>query len=194
MLRKIVDMPIGEARYIVLKSLDTHDEIGELILQSHPDAMVVVNEIIGNVLAASLRGGGGVSAFEFQDRNYIHTFIAMTKELPSYMLLDINCVAWDSFLNGWLIIGDQYQELLDKAIDCCGQDTAEIKEYTKLSYELRNALDGVVRLIEIGNGYIDLLQATSHLLREMQTWGDARPTSIKMSEAYLQALDFYKKD
>ena len=69
-----------------------------------------------------------------------------------------------------------------------------MQDYVNASAELRQSLDCVVRLIEIGNGYIDLLQATILLLNEIKTWGDARPTSLKMSEAYLHALDFYKKD
>ena len=75
MLRKIIDMPIPEARYIILKSLDTRDRTGVLIMNCRRDALNIVSTMINNILNATTLGSGGLNAFEFQPVSDILAFI-----------------------------------------------------------------------------------------------------------------------
>lgn len=193
MIMQIKNMSYGDARYIILKSLDTRDEIGIILLNDYPQLLNTMGEVSKVIESAMSCGDGGLGSVQYPDFSIIYTLKEITNSMPSYMLRDFNCMAWEDFLNAWLCICDNFCDIIKDKVTQEPENRPEFDKYLHSIIDIQQGLGAIIRLITVGLSYIDLINATSSILDEVKTWKDSRPTSLRLSEAYLQALDFYKE-
>lgn len=191
MVNKIKHMNFSDARYIILKSLDTRDEIGEIFVKEDSQLTTVIATICSNLEMAMMAGEGGLAAMSLPEIEHIRLLVNITQKMPCYLLQDISSPLWEDFLSAWICLIENFTSAIFQKIgDIEGPVEDELRREANT---LLNSLNTVDRLINCGIAYVDLIQATTHLLQEIKTWSNVKPTSVKLSEAYLQALDFYKE-
>lgn len=193
MIMQIKNMSYGDARYIVIKSLDTRDEIGTILLRDHPQLLNTMGEVSRIIEEAMSCGNGGLGGVNYPSPDVFRDLEVVTNTLPAYMLRDIVNPAWEDFLNAWISLCDNLCNIVHAKIENEPDDNPCFNDMLNTMIEIQKGLGSIMRLIEVGVSYIDLINATSRILDEVKTWKECRPTSLRLSEAYLQALDFYKE-
>lgn len=191
MIFNLKEKDFGESRYIVLKEIDTVGQIGRLLINRNDALMQSIQEMTYNMEKAYLPECGGIAAFELPHIQCLYDIIGATEALPSLILQDLHA-NWDDFLSAWLCLITNYCKIIVEKIEL---DPAQerAKQCAENLSRLDRAIESIVRLFEFGLTYMDLINASRTLVEEIKTWGDARPMALKLSEAYLNTLNFYKE-
>lgn len=190
-VNEVKKMNFGDARYLILKSLDTRDAIGSLLIKYSPQLLNTVGKVCNSLEEVMMAGEGGNALFVIPDENELISIIEITRAMPCFMLQDIACPLWSDFLSAWICLIENFGGAILQKVD--GIEGPYEDKMRDTVGDMFQALTSIERLITCGNSYIDLIQATNNLLNEIKSWANTRPTSLRLSEAYLQALDFYKE-
>ena len=190
-VNEVKKMDFSDARYLILKSLDTRDAIGSLLIKYSPQLLNIVGKVCNSLEEVMMAGEGGNSLFEIPDDSELRAIIQTTREMPCLMLQDVSCPLWSDFLSAWICLIENFGGAMLQKVD--GIEGPHEDQIRATVGDMFQALTSIERLITCGNSYMDLIQATNSLLNEIKSWNNSRPTSLRLSEAYLQALDFYKE-
>ena len=192
---KVFEFP--EARYILLKELDTKGPIGRLLLNALPH---LANNVMGmadmiNCVHCAQPGeyipqrGDGVS---------VHEFVAVGEILPG-LILTHSELNWNDFISAYCAFVHEYVQAMTHNYDVRESDGTPLTDEERCFFEqsrndlriLQNAVMPTLKLVELGIGYTELLQASSKIVEELQSWRQSRPTSLRLSRAYLDALGIH---
>lgn len=190
MLQKIENMDFGAARYAVLKSLDTRDEIGREILRHAPHFLNTMLSICDLIERCEIEEVHPVDIGEIKPVQYSDLNCILSK-LPMFVLLNSE-YNWDSFCSGLILLISNFLEIQEQVLPIFDEESKQSEQFKIKT--LKDSLAAVIRLVEIGSGYTELLQATSYLLSEIRDWKHASPISTQLSRAYLEALNYYPKE
>lgn len=185
------DFDIFQARYIILKELDLRGPIGELLLRKHHNLLHETSELFA-MIESSMNPESGMANAEPLPLEYLYTMEHVTCDLPSLMLSNEGIAIWGDFVNAWLTLMDNAIALHQQLVENMdGPEIDRVKEaYYKVLDDIRFGIGSAVRLVEFGISYHELMLAGKRLLDEMNTWHQARPVSLQLSDAYLEALKF----
>lgn len=109
MLHKIEKMDFGAARYAVLKSLDTRDEIGKSVLRHAPhflDTMLSICDLIEKCEVEEVHplDIGEIKTVQYSDLNQVLI------RLPSLILLNSE-QNWDTFCSGLILLVSNFLDI-----------------------------------------------------------------------------------
>lgn len=189
MILSLKEKDFGEARYIIMKEIETVSPIGKILIDRDSRIFEIMDLITYNMEKSYHPEEGGIAAFELPDPHFLNSLIYITETFPSLILQDLH-INWDDFASAWLTIMANYCKILEEKI-ALEFNPETVQLYQDLNHHLDQAIESIIRLFEIGITYIDLINSSRGLVEEMKSWGEARPTSLKLSEAYLNALKFY---
>ena len=191
---KVFEYP--EARYIVLKELDTKGPIGRLLLNIVPDlanTMMGMSEMINCIHCAQ----PGEYIPQQGNAPHIDHFIAVSEALPSLILV-YSELDWNDFISAYCAFLHEYITAMRcnyEVEEGAEHLTDDERHFFACGHEQLNALENtiapVLKLVEIGIGYTELLQASGRMVEELQSWRQSRPTSLRLSRAYLEALGIH---
>jgi len=198
MLNKLKEYSYGDARYIVLKELDTRGPIGDFLLNFQPHYATLVmqmGEFIDtwdsqmDALPPSIMEIPGIQDQDFQ------TICAMHEMLPDFILLHSE-LDWNTFISAYLTFLSVFVNL---TIDILHhyetpENTAEMQDLVSRIQHYVSSLDSTLRLCELGAGFSDLLHASQNIVRELQGWKQSNPSAVRLSQAYLKAIGFMPED
>lgn len=191
---KVFEFP--EARYLILKELDTRGPIGQLLLNI--DARLA-NTVMGMAedidLVHCAQPGEYVNV---QNETPVNQFIYISDMLPS-LILTHSELDWNTFISAYCAFIHEYVEAMHHNY-AIKEELNEVPEDERCFLdhkrheldELRQAVMPTLKLAEIGIGYTELLQASSTIAEELKSWRQSRPTSLRLSRAYLEALGISK--
>lgn len=188
MIFNLKEKDFGDSRYILMKEFDTVGPIARIIYDRYPMMRRAVAEAMYTMEIVYLPERGGLASFNLPDFQMLWELCGTTESMTSFVLQDLG-LQWDDFLSAWMSFITNYCKIL------CDKLEFEENEVLKNEYEvivknIDNAISGLLNLFELGISYLDLIQTSRKLLEEMKAWGDARPTAMKLSEAYLNTLNF----
>lgn len=183
-----------EARYLVLKELDTKGPIGRLLLNAVPNlanSMMGMSEMIDRIHCAQ----PGEYIPQHGDSLHTNEFIIINEVLPSLILVHSE-FNWNDFISAYCAFIHEYIACMRCNYDVRESDgtpmTDEEHHFFECGHNDLNVLEETVlptlKLAEIGIGYTELLQASGRMVEELQSWRQSRPTSLRLSRAYLEAL------
>lgn len=186
MIDKFIEMTYGEARYEVLKELDTRGPIGSLLQKNCPDLLSTM-EFVCRQLEKVM-----TEDFKIQDLGNIPMNIKETLEsilasYPIFILLHSE-YNWNTFTSGLILLIKNYNNVALEFYRTCNQEEDWIKQEYKYLARMQELIDATINLINLGAGYLDLLQASAIIVEELKTWRKSRPASMKLSESYLKSL------
>lgn len=200
MLNKVEEFNFGQAKYIVLKELDTFGPIAkELLAKDLRNLNVEMMEICDRIELIQTwdKQGALPTSYHIEDRHF-YCFISLGEVLPSLVLLrsELN---WNTFIGGLLIIADEYCKCYAELTNIVFEEESKketsnempcIEDNINRLQDIKNSFDAIKVLLEIGVGYTELLKASFDIARELKTWRNSNPASIRLSQSYLKALDF----
>lgn len=192
MTEQLRTMTFDQARYAVLKALDLREGVGEYLLRDYNILYEFMSQVIDKMAATVNPGYGGLANFEIPTYEEINRLVEVTRLLPSYMLRDDVVGRYDDFIAGWVTLMNAYCDIAFQKLEQENQEDQRIMDTKRHISELGEAVISIEHLVQVGLCYIDLFKATSEILDEIKVWRESRPTSLRLSEAYLEALDFYK--
>ena len=186
MIDKFVEMAYGKARYEVLKELDTRGLMGQLLLKSYPDLLTTM-EFICRQLEKVM-----TEDFDIQDlgnipANIKETLQSLLNSYPIFILLHSE-YDWNVFTSGLILLIKNYLNAELEFYHTCNQEDEWIKQEYVYLMNMQKLIDATMNLINLGAGYLDLLQASAVIVEELKTWRKSRPASMKLSESYLKSL------
>ena len=171
MLNKLENMNFGTARYAVLKSLDTRDEIGRSILRLAPhflDTMISICNLIERCELEEVHplDIGEIKPVQYSDLNCV------LPKLPMLVLIHSE-QNWNFFCSGLVLLINNFLDIQEQVLPIFDEES-QASEMLKIKI-LRDALSAIARLIEIGAGYTDLLKAAAYILDEIRDWKHTSP-------------------
>lgn len=197
-------MTYPEARYAFLKELDTRGPIGRLLLIEIPqltNSMMRAAEFIDTI--ATLEEHQYVDCGI--DNDVRVAFCQIGERLPRLMLLESE-LDWNTFVNAYCAFMFEYTKAIRYNADlvlCNAEkehpESAEelilhANDAMHMADEIEYLIKPALRLIEIGIGYTELLEASAHIVEELRSWQQSRPASLRLSKAYLDAMGIVSKE
>ena len=107
------------------------------------------------------------------------------------MLQNLASPTWEDFLSAWVSLMGNYIGVVMARVE--NEEFGDKESLIQTLMNIGESCEAITQLVEIGISYIDLLNASRQLVDEMKTWQNSRPTSLKLSEAYLDSLNFNRK-
>lgn len=178
-------MTYGEARYEILKELDTRGPVGSFLLSRHQDLTSTVEHICRYLEKAMTPEVEAKDIGNFPGN--IKTNIEyLLLRIPTYLVV-YSELKWDTFCSALFLLVDNYLSAGETFLETCGEDDWVKNERTYIN-RMREQLSAILRIIDIGAGYTELCVASSQIVEELKTWSRSRPAAFKLSEAYLKSL------
>lgn len=209
MLSKMKEMNVGQARYVVIKELDTRGPIGQLLLNLDPqltstmmnlcEAIFETDNWLGEcdkICEANNNGAGQAypdpPTFLGFDNRYVQIIMTIADVLPAYTLM-YSELDWDTFCSAFATIIDNYISVVMAGIDRANFPSEHREEHERNAQMLSQCLNPIYKLVEIGAGYEELLRASAKLVQQMKSWEQSAPSPVRLSQTYLESLGFYTK-
>lgn len=185
MLNNFVQMTYGEARYEILKELDTRGPIGSFLLSRHQDLTATVEHMC-RYLEKAMTPDTDPKSFGNFPNNVKCSLEFLLLRIPTYLIV-YSEYEWNKFCSALFLLVDNYLNAGESFVATCGDDewTKAEKNYIQ---RIREQLSAILRIIDIGAGYTELCRASSQIVEELKTWSRSRPAAFKLSEAYLKSL------
>lgn len=191
MIMNMRAMEFGEARYIVLKELDTRGDVGSKLLKHNHELLNIVEKVCSNLEASFSPQMGGLAAVDIPNNWELEVLLQISTAFPSYMLQNLASPTWEDFLSAWVSLMGNYIGVVMARVE--NEEFGDKESLIQTLMNIGESCEAITQLVEIGISYIDLLNASRQLVDEMKTWQNSRPTSLKLSEAYLDSLNFNRK-
>ena len=133
MLKNFVQMTYGEARYEVLKELDTRGPIGSFLLSRHSDLTAII-EYMCHYLEKAMTPDIEIKSLGNFPNNIKHGLENLLLRLPTYLTV-YSEYKWDTFCSALFLLTDNFINAGESFIVTCGTDTdnwvKEEKEYVQ---------------------------------------------------------------
>lgn len=203
MFNKMKEMTLGKARYTILKELDTRGPIGQLLLSLDPqmsstmmnlcENLFEIDAWLGAIEAARQSGEAAPQPPQLGfDDHAVATFMTITGALPTFILL-YSEMDWNTFCSALMTLVNSYVNVMMGALEAVGCGQEEMNDQSSKADSLMMSMDPVMKLMELGAGYEDLLRASNKLIEQMKAFNQSSPSPVRLSEAYLKSLGFYTK-
>ena len=190
MLNKLQNMDFSQARYALLKEVDTRGEICRFISDREfmfttimCDITYLADRYLNTMLSPD-------EVTTISDDTF-QVLMNVAEKAPSW---SIRLPAdWNEFISAFIVIVDTYLKLENDLSDLLDEGSKEKQREKNRINSIREALAGLMAFIQQGALHRDLIQATTEVLIELKGWQNIRPTPLKLSEAYLHSLNYYKE-
>lgn len=203
MLNNIKEMTLGQARYTILKELDTRGPIGQLLLSLDSQMASTMMNLCETLFEIDAWLGACNEASEAQqptpqppqlgfDDRYINSLMAMTGNIPTFALL-YSEMDWNTYMSALSTLVNSYINITMESLHAVNCNGPELDEQEQKANMLGSSMEPIMKLMEIGAGYEELLRASSKLVEQMKAFNQSSPAPVRLSEAYLKSLGFYTK-
>lgn len=199
MLNKVINFQYGKARYIVLKELDTRGPIGQILTKNNSRSADIILDLADKIDRMEIclsDSEAGSMPWPFSVNEDHFNFIIHTNRSFANLVLLNSELDWNTFINAWLAFVNHYLDVLQRYADPrrTPDNDNDYEQMHSQVCNIANSLQSVMKLLEIGYGYTELIEASNSLVQEMRGWQQSRPAAIKLSQAYLKSLGFCKED
>lgn len=181
----------NQAKYIVMKELDTRGPIGAVLISYIQNFDFIMSRIITSTDEMRLWKEGEPLLppqipLDFQEALY-----HIARNLP-YMILKNSEYDWNTFISAYISVLYEYCELTLKMnhLGNINRNNENLNKNAAEIEKIKETLDPTLQLVTIGIGYSALIQASEQIMADMKAWRDTKPATLKLSDAYLAALGF----
>ena len=161
---------IEDATTIVRKHYKENTEIAQLINERVPGFINIFDSIVDII---SQENPEVIMTPQIE-----YTMLYFAELCPLFLVIASH-LDWNEFLSAYIFVITVYQDYLEK------------HNYEKADTILTQLVP-IYRMAEFGAGYEELIRASNMLVAEMKLWRDIAPPSLKLSQAYLESLGYYK--
>ena len=188
MMDRVIEYTYGEARYEVLKELDTRGYVGSLLLKHHTDLINIINVMCRTLETAMSPDFEDVKSLGNMPLNVKEMLLSILSKYPSYILIHSE-YDWTPFTSAFVLLVTNYLNLMEQFCEECSalKDDWYHKEVATIKL-LREYIDAILNLMELGVSYKNLIQASNEIAAELKTWRQNRPAAMRLSQTYLQSL------
>ena len=196
MLNNIHNFNYGEARYLILKEIDTQGNIGRILISIIPNLSLTMIRAVEQIDALSVWNPGDPENNLIISNDTINMFVTMQSVFPTLILTEDN-LPWNNFMSAWCALANEFcskyegfanYKLAQNPNDPMARDILRHIE------TIGHTLEPIMRLAQIGAGYTELLKASAEMVKELKSWRQSRPSSLRLSQAYLTSLGLYKEE
>ena len=196
MLTEIRNFSYGEARYHVMKEIDTLGPIGRILTAIQPQLSLIMIRVLEQIDAITAwEPGEDDGAFTISQYT-LDMFIRIEHEFPTLILTE-DKLPWNDFMSAWCAIVHQYCSVFGNYLDFKLSNGPEDERSQTIAQRIgliQDTLAPTYTLAQMGAGYLELMQASSSIVKELRSWRQSRPASLRLSQTYLTALGLVKPE
>lgn len=196
MLNKIRNFSYGEARYHVMKEIDTQGDIGRILSSIVPQLSIIMIRVCEQIDKLHAWNPGEPENDLQVSQDTINMFVAIQQAYPTLVLTE-DTLEWNDWMSAWCAMVHEFCS----AFGGYANYKLSMNEQDPMANSLLQELGGIeatlaptMRLAELGAGYNDLLQASAEIVKELKSWRQSRPASLRLSQAYLASLGLVKPE
>lgn len=196
MLTEIRNFSYGEARYYVMKEIDTLGPIGRILTTIQPQLSLIMIRVLEQIDALTTWQPGEDDSAFIITQDTLDMFIRIEREFPTLVLTE-DKLPWNDFMSAWCAIVHQYCSMLGNYLDFKLSNGPADERSETLGQRIamiQDTMAPVYTLAQLGAGYLELLQASSSIVKELKSWRQSRPASLRLSQTYLTALGLAKPE
>lgn len=190
MLNKIRNFNYGEARYYVMKEIDTQGEIGRILSSIVPQLSLIMIRVCEQIDRLHIWNPGDSEEDLQISQDTFNMFISIQQNYPTLVLTE-DTLNWNDFMSAWCAMVHEFCS----AFGSFANYKLEHNPQDPMANSMLQQLGGIeatlaptMRLAELGAGYNELLQASAEIVKELKSWRQSRPASLRLSQTYLASL------
>lgn len=186
MIKKLVELTYGEARYEVLKELDTKGPIGKFLIKRHPN-LISDMELICRTLEKAMTPGSSPRELGNFPENVRENLRELMMKMPTYLILESD-MDWTIFLSGLCLLITNYIGAEKMFYESYDIKSPEFERDLAFIAFVEEQLMAISHLAEIGSSFLDLVIIANRTTEMLKDLNAAQPGSLKLSQMYLKSL------